>query len=634
MRSIDDEVRANRKLNYKGSEAFIRLDKILDSRHQPWCRYGEGSWPADEPPEPFEDAEVRLTIHQLAKEELPRALARACVHGDLRIAKSIWAARGPFDVDFKKDVFWTNINGTRVSLETEANHIFTNATSSKDIQALMEWMPTVGLGFMIGSGSEHAVLFDSMQLENPVNTLSRAVSFDGVLPSLTQGVLSNPELVIALQDKARNSAFASGYENILCWVADDMLSGFGDSLRPYEITHGLVVGRDEEEDLVTQKVGLREASETLLGNLQSFYLANGEVQRSPGEYELLEISVKTSPCEGSGTHVMDMCLGHLSSPLVQHGFWDKPGYTLCMTKPSFLAQFEQGPVEVENLQLSLAFADQYFPLDIIAHCHDLDRLSGSCLREDIGLDLNFGYWRKGLRGADIERFYCAFGDVSPVHERLREAVSKDLVEFVLQHQSSRNVTAEAMIALQQAFGIDNRGLGMAPNHHDLQKLCDAGFKFSSMTTVVQPNRKINGRLTNNQREGSKDTTLFLSIYGTRVEVERCHPSESDLKALDESYRNAIRLGIWPSDKQSLRPKTVSGALTMLAALKKISSNNHDQALLAYLEVAGVEECAKGAKAGEHWQILKDHFGDDAMRPLLGLASRAVRGKVLEDDLGM
>ena len=634
-RSIDEEVAANRKLHYKGSAAFLRLEEILDSRHQPWCLYGEHSMPADELPEPINTTEARKVIQMLAKEELPRALARACVHGDLWIAKTIWSARGPFQIGFKKDSFWTNINGTRVSMETSARHIFTNASSAKDIEALMEWMPTVGLGFMIGVGSEHSVMMNADEMKTPMNSLAHRSSFEGELPRLSDGVLHSPELAVVIQSKATSSYYGPAFDQVLCWVDDDMLQAHSVELSRFEVAHCLLLGQGEDEGQLTKSVPLSECTEELFSIVESRYMSEGEVKVKPGKWEALELSIRTAPGPDSDEKLMSMHLGYQASVPVQHGFWEMPGYTLCLAKTSFLDQFEKGPTGQRNMRASLDFADDYFPLDLVGYHRDFDRFSSVCGRDGIGIEINFEYWNIWTKLSTPDSFYTAFGADSFVRDQMITAVPYDLVEFVLQRNCSRNPSAKSMIALQQTFGIDNKGRGMALDHLDLQLLHDAGYVFSTESQVVQPIRKINGVLETNRRISSSDTAVFLSVYGTRLQVERRQPTPDDMAALDEAYRNAIRLGLWPSEKQSLRPKTVANAMTQISKAKAIlKSDNHVQSLLAYLDIAGPDACAKGAKSGEHWRVLQDHFGDDVMRPLIKLAPRDVRGYILEDDLGM
>lgn len=330
-----------------------------------------------------------------------------------------------------------------------------------------------------------------------------------------------------------------------------------------------------------------------------------------------------------------MLLGYQASLAVQHGFLDKPGFTLCAAKTGFLSRFEQGAPAPENLKKSLAFATQYFPLDLIAFASNPEVFDGKCLRSDIGIEMDFvGSGRDGM-DSTLAKLYCSFGDEAPLHSRMRQLIPQDLVSFILQYTCRRNVSARSMIALQQAFGLDNEGLGMAPDHHDLQRLLDAGFRFSPATKVVEQSRNINGKLQHWQRESDKESAVFLDLFVRRVTVERCKPTPSDLQVLDEGYRNAIRLGLWPCKQQSLRPKTVVAALKALAKIPAIlKTDNYHQSLLAYLDIAGAEKCAKAAKAADQWRLLRDHFGHEVMQPLLRHTSREVRGVALEDDLGM
>lgn len=621
-------------MNHKGSHAFKQLDEILDSRHQPWCRYGKGSWPADEPAELYENAEIRSTIKELAKEELPRALIRACVHGDLWIAKTIWSARGPFEIEFTKKVFWTVVGGTQMNLETSANHIFTNAASIQEVEQIMEWMPTVGLGFLIGAGSEHAVMLESTDLEIPITALARSQSFAGDLPSLSHGLLSSPELLTALSDKAQGSTFPDLFQNVLCWVSDRMLDEFSGELRPFEISHGLTLYQAGDDlESIKLKHRFEDCLAPVLDTIQYSYMEAGQRKVSPGEWEPYQLSVQTTPCNGGDDESMNMHLVHQASAAIQYGFWSKPGFTLCLAPASFLSGFEQGSVDADNYRRAQAFADQYFPLDLLGHANGECISSVPSLKGRVGCVVDFVHGAKNNSFRELDRLYCQFGDASNVSTEMKSLIPKALIEFLLKENWSRDVSAKSMMALQQGFGLDNEGLSMKPDHRDLQALLDAGFRFSSETRCVLPNIKAGGKMIPFRREDSRDTAVLMNLYGLRVDVERCRPTPEDIRALDESYRNAIKLGLWPSSQQRSRPKSLSAALDAITK-KPLTSDNQDQALLAYLQIAGAEECAKAVSSSQQWDFLCKQFGEPVMKPHLKLASREARGQILEDDLGM
>ncbi|MBI6885868.1 hypothetical protein [Pseudomonas putida] len=630
-RSIDDEVRENQKLHRKGSPALELLEQILESRHQGWCRYGQLDLPSDGIPDQIPDSEFRRCIHELGRHELARALVRACVHGDLKIAKTIWSARGPFAVEYQPNSIWTIIGGTKVSLETSANHLFTNSSSGNDLRELLEWMPSVGLGFMVGIGSEHALLFDSNGLKRPINQLTRPPAFAGDLPVLSGGFLHHPELAIALRAKSLKTHYPKPYKKVLCWVEEEMLAVAGDNAEQFSINHGLTLGQGEDEHQVRITHDLKACTEDALRDVQSYFIEDNHTKRSHGEWEALRLAMRREPVGQADADRQNMILGHLGSEEHQYGLSHRPGYVLCSADLEYLCSFEMGAVRTENLARSRAFVSSYFPLDMISlDAKNGDRAGDIYPRDDIGVDINLEHGsHEGL-----DKLYQSMGNKSPIKDLVRPMIPKDLVSFLLKLNCSRTVDAKSMLCLQQAFGMDNTGLAMSPNHHDLQMLLDEGFAFSKETATNLTLKKIGGRMVSCQRENSQETKVFLSVSSLIREVGLTNKTLENEPELDAAYRNAIRLGLWPSSKPSVRPRTIAAALKMVAALKFVSTENHDQALLAYLTVAGPEACAKAAKSADQWLALKTHFGSDTMDQYLGLADRAVRGGVLEDELGM
>lgn len=629
--SIDDEIKASRKLHKKPSPAFEMLENILDSRHQLWCVYGQLSTPADGPLEPFEESDLRLAIHQLSRDELARALVRACVHGDPRIAKTIWSARGPFEINYEKDVLWTKINGTRVSTEVNANHILTNAGSTQEIEELIEWMPTVGLGFMVGVGSDHSVMIQAGDLARPIKALARKHSFEGELPTLCDGIVSENALLLAMRGKILQSHYPSAYEDLLCWVSEDMFHAFSDHLRPYKVVHGLTLEMLQESS-APQVFPFSDCTESLLDTVESKYISQSITCCSPGEWAPLRFDMRTVPAVDGECDRENMVLGHLGSLALQHGFGHKSGHVLCQAKASFLCQFDQGPMDLANYERALSFTAGYFPLDLVAFDQDRsNRSDGVCVREDIGFELDFNRSNRAI----IRQLYQSFGDSSPIKDYVRVAISRPMIDFLLQYNCDMNMDVDSMIALNQAVGIDNAQLGMALDHNDLRKLQSAGFRFSDSSTTKPIVRRLNtGELLNSTRESSRDTDVYLDIFGLKTKLKQKKPSLVGQEDFSDSYSNALQMNLWPAEKYNMRPKSLGSALTMLAGKKKFSESNHDQALLAYVELAGIEACAKAAKNGSHWEFLRHHFGRDAIEPHMKLITREVRGRILEDDLGL
>lgn len=625
-----DALSAEQKIHLPPSPALSRLGEIFAARHQPWADYPVGGKEKLRQ-KPYTAAELTDAINGLEHYEVARALVGAAMEGDLEIAKAIWAARGPFEVVHEHRGYLELINGTSVRQSTQAKHHLPSAKSLSDVKELMEWLPTIGLGFMVGVGSEQSMLLDSTYLEVPIRKLAHKIAYTGELPSLSRGVVSNPELMIALADKARTSHFPEAYDDILCWVPNEEVAEFQEHLKPFVVHQGLSLVRpktpEEGSGFHRQTFALSECTETLIAQVDSRGIENGDSKNYSRQWSFRGLEMRIEPAGGLAEYASEALLPYLASEAIAHGFDHKPGHTLCHTSVAFLCNFMPGREEPLKLQEAMQFAEQYFPMDLLCVAKEgKDKCDPSCLR------LRTGFMRGQGRGVsnitDLLRF---FGDDSPLKDQVRREVPRPLVDFMVNLQCDISIDGKTLLAMKQGLGMDNSGFGVRLDSQSLQMLHDAGYQFAPGTATHLPQRhSATGRQLTYQRMSHQDTEVYLHLSGEYVTAAGSPKPETP--ELKNAYQNALRMNLWPAETP--RPENLRKAMIQAAAKKKPGDSNQERALRAWFDLEGVENCVKAADTVSQVDFVRRHFGHNAVQPYLNLTSRKIRGRLIEDDLGM
>ena len=613
------------------SPSLRRLGEIFTARHQAWCVY-RGNDKAKLNQMPYTAADLSDAIQGLEDYELSRALVGSCYHGDLEIAQQIWEARGPFETVHVKAKYQELINGTAVRQGTGAEHLFTNARSLEEIRALLEWVPTVGLGFLVGVGSDHALLLDSELLEEPVKRMAHKSVFSGELPSLAGGVVSNPELLVALRDRQESSALPEAHEDILCWVPNEEVAEHPDHLKPFLVHQGVHLIRNKP---FADKVGFErrefafsECTEELMSEVDQRSIESAQVRTTPSTWSFNILEMRVEPAAGLSGYPSEIVLGYQASEAIKHGFDHKPGHTLCHTSVSFLSGFPVSAVDQNKFKQASAFARGYFPLDLLSLSREgpLKFYTG-CLRRNPGLSLGQG------RASNVRDLHNAFADDSLIKDQVKKALPRPLVDFLNQFYCQINLDGKSMLALWQGLGIDNAKFGAQLNSWDLQKLHDAGYRFADATVTHLPQRFTStGKQLTFERWSSADTEVYLSLATETVIPKGTSQDALKQAALDNAYHNALRMNLWPAETE--KPETLRKALIQSAAKKKPGDTNHERAMRAWFDLEGIENCVKAADSASQVDFVRRHFGHNEVQPYLNLTTRKIRGRLVEDDLGL
>jgi hypothetical protein len=609
----------------KASKALKNLDDVMAGRFLGWGNpLVANSWT----PQQFADseAEVRELINELEADELARALYASCVYGDVLVAKCIWAQRGPFRIEYHEGRNGqVVINGQLAKGSGDVLDIFANAQSTKELRELFEWLPTIGMGFMVGVGTSTALLLQSDKLKSPIRNLAWSSKFTGELPILSTNGVSRPELMLALQDQADTSLFPEAFKDVLCWVDERMLDDLPQGFEPYKAMQHLRLKKIVYGTGVDYaEIPLAEVNDDLLSEVSQRTIVDGFLADSVAPWSFEALSLRTVPLDSLNTR-NNAVLGYQTSEPMQHGFDHLPGHVLCRTTVDVLSQFPTGPVHADNMSKAAQFVGDYCPIDLMMlGAHQVKPMNPNCLRGNMGVlhhaqDTPYG----------ILEFYKAFGNDSPVQSHFQKHLPAPLLKFIFDFYCTVDLDAKAMIGLSQGLGIDNTGFGLDLDYKGLYQLHEAGFRFSDESKISQFSHKRADGGHYNHRVNSVDTSVKLDINDGTAKVKA---SVDEASAWNNRFANALSMNLWPVSAP--KPESVEKGLGKASRKKSWSSTPEESSLLAYLDQAGIETCASVAKTTGQWVFIKDHFGREAVEPYLRVMPRDARGHVLEDDMGL
>lgn len=599
-----------------------RLKEILTLRNQPWAenQFKSKAEREKEPPEPYTAEELESVLQKLVAPHIAEALALSAACADLEIAKRLVEIHGPIPVDFmRKDKYEALLNGESLYLVNDP--FLGNAKTTAEMAEAIEWMPSVGLNWMLGVGSEHGELYSSSRLEKALAKI-REVEFNGALPSLVQGRVEQPELLGALHAKKATSCVPKAYDAILCWVPEATVAEFPDDLIPYRSLQDIVFEdtfrRQGEENTVTVR----------LANVEKGTF--DDVKNGPEDREkrlaFKDLLLTSVPATDDRDIVSELLLTHQATTSIQHGFWKHPGMVLCRTSVDFLAQFEMGQPDPVNDQLAGEFARSYVPVDLMAMAYgNLEDVFQKSLVSKVG----FGSQRE-KQSYSFNYLIKLHNQPEPLGSDIRGIMSQDLVEFLLELNKT-GVSVEVLPTLFREYGIDNRTLSLNVWSTHVNDLYQGGFKFAPGTVTEM-------RLSPSRTDEA--TSLPGHVSFTYMDFSTSAISE---EVLQDMHTKAISMGLWTSPLK--QPESIAEALAGLARRKfhhgpnlvkgklPYEANTPVYALRGYMAVAGAEACALAAKSDAHWKVLREVFGTEELMPYLDSASLQAKGRLFMKDLG-
>lgn len=597
-----------------------RLKEILTLRNQPWTESEFKSKEEREktPMDPYTADELESVLQKLVAPNIAEALALSAVCADLEIAKRLVEIHGPIPIDYvRESKFQASLNGESLYLVNQP--YLGNAKTTAEMAEAIEWMPTVGLGWMLGVEHGHGELYSSTRLTKAL-AKTREVEFKGELPSIVGGQIEHPELLAALHVKKAASCVPKAYDEILCWVPEELVAHFSDELFPYRSMQEIVF-----EDSYKRQ-GAENAQAVRLVDVEKSTFDDVKTDLDDREKRLAfkDLLLCTVPCAAERDIVSEMLLAHQATESIQHGFWKRPGMVLCRTSVDFLAEFDFGQPDPVNEHLAREYVHNYVPVDLMAMAYgDLEDVYQRSMVSKVG----FGSLRE-RQSYSFNQLIKLLNTPEPLSSDVRSVISQDLVEFLMTLNKD-GVWVESLPALYREYGIDNRGLSLNVWSSHVDALYEAGFKFAP------------------------GTVTDVNFLGGAKEIEE-QPNHviftyMDISNLsDQGYQDihtkAISMGLWTA--QVKQPQSVSEALAGLTRRKFHNGTNLVKGKLPYeanapvwayrgfLAVAGVEACALEAKSDAHWKVLGTVFDTDELKPYLEQASLQAKGQLFTKDLGV
>lgn len=608
------------------SEITRRYLDILTLRRQPWAenfKFKSAEDALKKPPVPCTPEECEKILQTLPEKYLPVALAQAGFCGDMEIGNRILEIHGPIHTELSVRGSQTLLNGEPLHYAWAGEYL-RNASSPADIAKVMEWLPEVGMGWMVGAGSEHSVLYQGDALEHALKHV-RTTQFDGELPHLVSGLVEHPELLLALHDRQGTSSFERAFDKIMCWVPQGTENSFPDDLVPYKVEQSIHFNDTLKHTREDQSavIPLSAVTKPYLDQTVNLWARAHNYDLPGAGLRLTDLRL----CTSTTSHVIDidgeMLLSHQANQSIKHGFWERPGMVLCQTTVGFLSNFEIGRHEPSNQRASDAFVSNYAPIDLIARAYGRkDEENAIIYVGKVGFKNSDYTARNG-----VNKLVRMLDGPEPLRSQLKDVLSKDLMAYLTFLRGDKEVTVESLAVLYREYGIDNQGISLQVFASQIENLHRQGFKFAPDTDTKYCAE-------------SRDATVLLNP--SQVAFLQVGMMDMDDQQLQETHNKAFEMGLWTSPVA--KPETLPEAITGLGRRKyntntvkgklPYESNAPVLALRAFLNAAGVEACVEAAKTTANWQTLGIVFGTEVLKPHLKDAPLPAQAKLFTNDLGV
>ncbi len=598
------------------TDEVYQLRNIIDSRAQRSNIEALPTRQRDEYKQKFHNfsgsmEDASRLIQGLSANEAAHILVTACLQGDLEIAKAVRAHHPDVTITYERSKYHDLINST--PLVRSSLGYLSNTSSQKEIGELLEWMPTAGLGFMVGQGGDHTLMLNAESLYPTVATIQKEKPFEGELPMLNHGVVHNPELLDALLEKQSISHYENSFKEILCWVSESMFQDFNQDLPSFHAVQQMNLYRENSSNGRWEVFGVDfdELTDDLLAQVSNQHREKFDL---PLMYVGLELRTQASQEAGQIMDPKDnMLLGHLANQALQLGFDHKPGYVLCRTSTDFLKQFDMGPLSENNLQKAAEFTDRYFPLDLVLldYAHD----ASSCA---LIYKLNTGlHLEKIPPTVKINQLFELMGQDSLVRDKMIRLMRPEHWDFIVDMYIRTRHSEAALLAMYHALGRDNTGMHIEGLSKTLEKLMAGGYRFADETRAVKVENK-----------GRWGAATFSVAFENEFTLARLSGKSH------EGVAQAMSMNLWPS-YESTKPSSLDDAIKAAARKRKWDETSlADCALQEYLKNEGIEACVERVKTPAQWRMLGSVFGGAQLHPYLDRTPREIRGEILSDSLGI
>ncbi|WP_274644887.1 hypothetical protein [Pseudomonas serbica] len=535
-------------------------------------------------------ATLLKVCRELPASELASGLLYAVYLGDVTLAEDLWSERGPFKIHLVETA--TNqleLNGEAYTRPTDRLYLFEAIRTADQLKAMFDLLDHPDI---IGLLDDAGALFQK-GLMKPVAEIARAVEFDGNLPTLSGETVSDPELMVALNEMANGRQHPKPYNPILCWATPEMVEAYGEYLDPYVPVHGATLG-DQFVDFETWRA-LHTKAETEASE--------------PPSCDALTLQFKASRNDLLGQVVMQA----YGNKKQKHGIFEKTGYLLCHTSCAFLAEFER-PVELDsrNYALARAFTHHYVPFDLMT----LNAHPGGDRNCPAELGFHYATRVKALA-------FMRIGE--DIHQALGPVLSHSQWKFILKDDW---LVGQDIVTAVKVFGLDNQAMVWRLEQETPGDLKDLGYRFVPQTEVFLQDKK---GVTSRDRLNTGATCVDLSEIKTFC--RRTDINDVGTRWGRCMLQNTYEIGLWPF-KEPKRP--LSKLIRGLARTQTPTDDLSDMASIARVIIkdSPIEECVKHAKTASEWTLLAVIHGPEVMQPYLRVMPLTSRGVVFSQDLGI
>jgi hypothetical protein len=549
----------------------------------------------------FEDLASMDTLNQ---EDLAECILYATLRGSESMVRTLVERRGmvPIEVQTLQTTPPTYLlNGQPVEFNgLKFFYDIDQYDTVNKINSLLEMIVELGMKGLIDLGDTYPLLLRNV-CPSPFEDKYNRFMFDGSLPELSGGVVSRPELAIAMSDRSATSASPEAYQPMLCWASEDMVRQFSENLiplRPFQNVPGH-------------------------GTLAEWKAKSGE----PGNLEFDCISIGIEPTEKNSDYASCL-IGPMAPELSKKGFDDIGGKLLCETTTDFLLQFETSACIEQNVRAATEFVGAYCPILIMAK-KALSLYQGKGV--DVPLHAESQVFVTDMQ-SNFDTLFSLLNVSSETSERAKAIMTQEQWRAVAKKGQS-SIASVSLLALWQCFGIDNASLQLCLEGGLLAYLAQNGYRFSSDTRVFEDEDLFREY---SSRDGSATTTGIL-IGDYRIPfVPDYFDGQEDASLLSQAivvFQKILSSNLWPTTQG--RPLDVKDALKQCNGLNLDDFESNQAMLLrAYLLNEGVDACVNAVTSAQQWQKLMTVFGSNEMTPYLGKMPKSARGGMLESVLGL
>lgn len=538
----------------------------------------------------------------LSDYDVADCLFRAALVGNEMLMRRLVEYRGPVQVEFVNEhpAKSFKLNGEPIlgaSIPTLGG-VHTPAA----LKSLLKAIDELGMKGLIDHGPTFPALFRKLNTNSDYK-LMKTVRFDGEIPSLTEPQLVSPELALVLAEESANTCTPLAYRPILCWASEAMIKEYPSSLAPFE-TIQEVKGHGP---MSQWKAEVNEP-----GNLQVGTIATG-LKASPEAKFALQLAKTMAPLSQA------------------YGFNDLQGRVLCETTTDFLLSFPTGEVSPTKIQAAKTFVENYCPLDIMAI-----QASEACI--NLYVPMKFEGDLVTFHEAPFNALLSLVANEHPLRDRARAMMTMEQWKGLFTKTGSESpIYASSLIAMHEAFGLDNEGVQAKVRYDDVPALKAANYRFSDKTQFFDDEKTFKAH--NNSRRDMGITSAFAFMnasllfdpddFGEDVVLTK----QMKMDRITEQFVDLANLRLWPSN--SLPPTDIAEAVKMAGSVDlSDSTNNRSMALRGILVGAGLEACVQAISAPKQWLKLAEIFPRSEFKPYMKTMPSKEKGILLEQEMGL